>query len=88
MWRWSRGLRAYAVEHIDHEKQTCNQLTKQWAGLHGKAQVYLVGITTNAQTEVIVDTEEGDPDDPEGDVQGYELVDNTDAGDDDQEDDT
>jgi hypothetical protein len=38
--------------------------------------------------EVIVDTEGGDPDDPEGDVQGDELVDDTGAGDDNQEDDT
>ncbi|KAJ7862641.1 hypothetical protein B0H14DRAFT_3444585 [Mycena olivaceomarginata] len=60
-------------EHVDHEKRTCNELTKQWAGLHGKAQAYLVGITTDARTEVIVDTEGGDPDDPEGDMQGDEL---------------
>jgi hypothetical protein len=81
------GLRAYAAEHVDREKRTCNQLMKQWAGLRGKARAYLAGITTDARTEVIVDTEGGDPDDPEGNVQGDKLVDDADAGDDDQEDD-
>jgi hypothetical protein len=79
------GLRAYTAEHVDREKRTCNQLTKQWAGLRGKAQAYLAGITTDTRTEVIVDTEGGDLDDPEGDVQGDELVDDADAKDDDQE---
>jgi hypothetical protein len=65
----------------------CNELTKQWAGLRGKVQAYLAGITTNVRTEVIVDTERGDPDDPEGDMQGDELVDDTGAGDNYQEDD-
>jgi hypothetical protein len=83
----AEGLRAYAAEHVDREKRTRVVLEKQWTGLHEKADLYLAGITTDQRAQVvIVDTTEGDPDDPEGDVVGDELVDEEDAGDDDQED--
>lgn len=83
----AEGLRAYAAEQWDREDRTAKMLSKRWDGLHEKAQVYLAGITTDQRPEVVVvDTTEGDAEDPEGDVVGDELVDDEDAGDDDQED--
>jgi hypothetical protein len=74
------------MEHVDQELETCRKLSKQWVGLWERARTYLVGITPEERTDVPVDTENGDPDDPEGDVPGDEPVDEEGAGEDEQED--
>jgi hypothetical protein len=70
------------MEHVDRELETCRKLSKQWAGLQERARTYLAGITPEERTEVLVDTENGDLDNPEGDVLGDEPVDEEGAGDD------
>ncbi|KAJ7740338.1 hypothetical protein B0H16DRAFT_1324487, partial [Mycena metata] len=75
----SEGLCAYALEHVQREKDTCLKLSKQWAGLRERAIVYLVGIPAEARTqpEIVVDVglEDVDPTDEEGDVPGDEPLD-------------
>jgi hypothetical protein len=79
----AEGLRAYALEHVSREEKTCTTLASQWAGLREKARVYMAGVTVDRRTEVVLDAEDEDLDDPEGDVEGDEPVD--DGGDEDQE---
>jgi hypothetical protein len=82
----AEGLRMYACEHTDHEQRTCVLLTKQWGRLRAKVCAYLAGIAPEVEEEVVIDVDDVDPDDEEGDVEGDELVDDGGAGDNDQED--
>jgi hypothetical protein len=40
--------------------------------LREKARVYLEGVTLDRRTEVVIDEADGEPEDPEGDVEGDE----------------
>ncbi|KAJ7264470.1 hypothetical protein B0H12DRAFT_1011966, partial [Mycena haematopus] len=72
----AEGLRAYAAEHVDRERETCLRLAKQWSGLREKARGYLAGIGTESGEEVVIGGEgDADADDEEGDVAGDEPVD-------------
>lgn len=84
----AEGLHAYAKEHIKREQRTCMRLTRQWSGLRQKATAYLAG-NTNVGLEVVVyvGEEDVDKDDKEGDVDGKEVVDSIDEGDEDNVDD-
>lgn len=71
----AEGLRAYALEHVSREKETCVLLSRQWAGLREKARAYLAGVGEDASAEVVIDVGDEDPDDEEGDVEGEEIID-------------
>ncbi|KAJ7810080.1 hypothetical protein B0H14DRAFT_3480890 [Mycena olivaceomarginata] len=79
----AEGLRVYSLKHISHEEKMCTMLVSQWAGLCEKAQVYMAGVTVDRRTEVVLDAEDEDLDNPKGDVEGDEPVD--DGGDEYQE---
>jgi hypothetical protein len=71
----AEGLRAYALEHVAREKKTCAMLSTRWAGLREKARVYLAGVPEDGPVpEVLIDLDEVDPTDEEGDVVGDEPV--------------
>ncbi|KAJ7024853.1 hypothetical protein C8F04DRAFT_1269860 [Mycena alexandri] len=74
----SEGLRAYTLEHVKREEDTCLRLAKQWVGLRERARVYLAGVPeeVSTMTEIVIDVgvEDVDPSDDEGDVPGDELV--------------
>ncbi|KAJ7867492.1 hypothetical protein B0H14DRAFT_2572780 [Mycena olivaceomarginata] len=74
----AEGLRAYAMEHVRREEETCRRLAKQWAGLREKAKDYLAGVK-DVGVDVVIDigAEEEDGEDEEGDVEGEEIVDPT-----------
>lgn len=73
----AEGLRAYAMENVKREEDTCRLLSKQWAGLREKARAYLEGVAAEDGAEVVIEVEvEGeDADDDEGDVDGEEVID-------------
>jgi hypothetical protein len=73
----AEGLRAYAMENVKREEDTCRLLSKQWAGLREKARAYLEGVAAEDGAEVVIEMEvEGeDADDDEGDVDGEEVID-------------
>ncbi|KAJ7884013.1 hypothetical protein B0H13DRAFT_1628846 [Mycena leptocephala] len=81
----AEGLRAYALEHVKREEETCVLLTKQWAGLCSKGRAYLDRVREEGP-EVVIDADDGDPDDEEGDVAGDEIIDGG-AEDDEEEED-
>jgi hypothetical protein len=71
----AEGIRAYALEHARREKDTCDRLVRQWVGLREKARAYLAG-AKEPGADVVIDLDaDEDTNDPEGDVQGEEVID-------------
>ncbi|KAJ7794073.1 hypothetical protein B0H14DRAFT_3497397 [Mycena olivaceomarginata] len=62
----TEGRRAYAFEHAAIERQTCETLDRNWAGILAKADAYLEGRTAEDRESVVtVEMEMGDELDPE-----------------------
>jgi hypothetical protein len=80
----AEGLRAYALEHVKREEETCVLLTKQWAGVRAKGRAYLEGVREEGP-EVIIPADDEDPDDEEGDVAGDEIIDGEAEGEDEED---
>ncbi|KAJ7617529.1 hypothetical protein DFH06DRAFT_1274184 [Mycena polygramma] len=73
----AEGLRVYALEHAHREQETCDNLTRRWAGLREKAREYRAGLPQDGGGRpLVIDLEEEDvdPEDEEGDVEGDEEV--------------
>ncbi|KAJ7842077.1 hypothetical protein B0H13DRAFT_2239393 [Mycena leptocephala] len=80
-WALAEGLRAYALEHVKREEETCMLLTKQWVGVRAKGRAYLEGMREEGPEVVILADDEA-PDDEEGDVAGDEIIDSEAEGED------
>ncbi|KAJ7623110.1 hypothetical protein DFH06DRAFT_1142895 [Mycena polygramma] len=77
----AEGLRAYALEHVHREQQTCELLSQQWHGLREKGQAYLAGNRELVGETVVVDLGDAvDVNDVEGDVPGDERMEDDDGG--------
>ncbi|KAJ7429994.1 hypothetical protein B0H11DRAFT_2264473 [Mycena galericulata] len=62
----TEGRRAYAAEHAATERKTCALLERNWAGILGKADVYLAGTAElDAESVVMIEMDLGDELDPE-----------------------
>ncbi|KAJ7781789.1 hypothetical protein DFH07DRAFT_949486 [Mycena maculata] len=51
------GVRAYALEHADQERRTCEALEKDWAPLWAKAALYLQGEESGDLQRVVVEVD-------------------------------
>ncbi|KAK7018251.1 CxC2 domain-containing protein [Favolaschia claudopus] len=80
----AEGLRAYAEEHIRRERRTRQRLTKEWSVLRSKATAYLAGSREMGES-VVVDVDDVDGDDEEGDVPGEEQVEGNERDDEEDE---
>ncbi|KAJ7161942.1 hypothetical protein C8R43DRAFT_880650 [Mycena crocata] len=70
------GLRAYAMEHVAREHETCSRLSVKWSGLRAKAKSYLEELTEEDDTVVILDLDDDNATDTDedSDVEGDEEV--------------
>ncbi|KAJ7118609.1 hypothetical protein C8R43DRAFT_960209 [Mycena crocata] len=63
----AEGLRAYAMEQVEQEKEVCSRLALKWGPLRHRAREYLAGLAPEQEEELVVELE--------GDVEGDEAVD-------------
>ncbi|KAJ7119307.1 hypothetical protein C8R43DRAFT_1090958 [Mycena crocata] len=70
----AEGLQAYAMEHVERERETCMRLSGKWAPLRHRAAEYLAGVVEEGREELVIELE-GDDVDSDSDIEGDEGVD-------------
>ncbi|KAJ7170448.1 hypothetical protein C8R43DRAFT_876075, partial [Mycena crocata] len=75
----NEGLRAYTLEHVEHDECTCLQLAAQWNGLRESGREYLAGVAAEEaarrpEVVVVLGHEEPESND-KGDLDGDDTVD-------------
>ncbi|KAJ7756679.1 hypothetical protein B0H16DRAFT_1314869 [Mycena metata] len=53
----TEGVRAYALEQVDHERRTWEALEKDWGPLRRRAAKYLKGDDISAEPELVVEVD-------------------------------
>ncbi|KAJ7021079.1 hypothetical protein C8F04DRAFT_1274148 [Mycena alexandri] len=53
----AEGVRAYALEHADRERRTCEKLRVDWAPIRARAGDYLAGRDISGQGEIVVEVD-------------------------------
>ncbi|KAJ7023233.1 hypothetical protein C8F04DRAFT_1193689 [Mycena alexandri] len=53
----AEGVRAYALEHADRERRTCEKLRADWGPIRARAADYLAGRDISGQAEIVVEVE-------------------------------